>query len=435
MQTAQTQLSRLSQFSQQSFEQFDPKEGISGIKIDLGEIGHVPGTAPHWQFELKQRIQAIEQLSDTTLVDRWLSRNDSERKQASGEIMYRMHKNSDNKELYHELTKNPKDSDKRLQMVWNLQSSKQDFNLEEHRELYLQAMTACSLYAFDTMQLRLALAATNRYFTVLAQANHFEYQRQQNQMREFRKHGEHPQLEKLEQRLQVLEGNQHLLEYGIRQSDKVLRKGRINQVQLRFNLEEILHQVAENNRTQELRQLVESSFLIIDCFRSQILLLPQIHLLFDLFLKALPYSSLTHYLKGKLFFTELVWEVEQIRAYQNPSPHLQVVKDRFKYSYYYFGKCVRMLEGRFDTKTGHDILLDYASLVHYFYKVSYHILAVHLPREWLMDVFRKVLKQISKVDSPSMKRMVKLIEDDLESTRLAVEAQTNDIASSDSPES
>ena len=166
---------------------------------------------------------------------------------------------------------------------------------------------------------------------------------------------------------------------------------------------------------------LEKKQLLFKRMTDVVLLIRSIPVLYDLgheyidkLLESESGQPLPYFLKARLNMSYLTFCVGQYLAGEKHPGQVKEIQEAFKQTYHYYGLAVNKIGSVARTATEYTILIEYANLVHYFYKVSINILNFRPPRSWLHTAFSKALKALTLAqDSDRVSSLVNKLRSDM----------------------
>lgn len=372
----------------------DPSKGISGTKIQANEIGNIPGVIEHWPQDIAIRKAEILEFSERSFIQKArgiLSKN-SFNGSVTGEELAQHHPIKSNAKLVSQLKANPKNHFARLQLVSSFLKSGREFPLEHYRTLLLQAMVACSMNELSTQGLDITIAAQNQYFLKLFN----RCKDNLSKLKGSKNHGQADQIEELQRNMQILKL------YQIH-TNKLQKEG--SKTDFMISHDEITNLyvagITEFDDVEKAKKMLTSKLVaIIHILRYILLMNPVAHELLDLFIKMDQENPVGHFLKGRVYVSELIFSVSRYEGGERSSKTKQAIFDTFKLAYHHFGIAVKKIGRSPKGTTSFTMLTEYAQLIYYFYVISKSTLDIKLPKPWIESALTTAYKTLGLVAEP-----------------------------------
>ncbi len=394
-----------------TLEDSPAEEGISHLKIKAQEIGNIPGLIAHWQAELDSRKKEILDYSKTTIIQRLASRIKGKSYLSSritGEELTNHHPSKSSLEKVKLLKQNPLDMMARLELVSIVAKSGRDFPVEFYRILFLQATVACSFGEFSNVGLQMVIWLQDIYLSKL----YYKCQREalvlesKLKIEEGKENVFTRQSQGLKNHIALVNRNMKIIKNYQKQTEKAIKE---NQpvYNTTLSLDEITEFFLEFGRKDKLGEdkKREKKWMSIIKRSAELLLLLRVLPLLDSETKKLISQlkkmdnddPIPFFLEAKVQMNDLIFKVGQFQAGERTFEMRKQVQESFKVAHHCYGLAVKRVSKIPKTKMEVAILIEYASLIHYFYKVSIITLGIRLPAEWLAAVFQKATKLLELV--------------------------------------
>lgn len=392
----------------------DPNQGISRVKIQAHETGHVPGVIKHWKKDLDRRKAEILKYRDQSFLQRASSLLMKKNKMAphiTGEELLVLHPTQKAQKLVLELKKNPFDMMRRLELVSMIGRAGRDYPIEVYRTLLLQAVIACSFNEMNNQGLQIVLWAQDVYFSKLYyrckdQATRMEggssdeasrregaEDQAANDANYSQRRMIAEQVKRIKVNLAMIRGFQRHAQKGIKDtSGSVSTTLSINEVNA-FAMGREAGQ-EEESREEVIKKLFKKASEIANIVRYIPLLHPNAHQLMDAIQKVDANSPLPAFFKARISMSTLIFAVAQYQAGEQTQEVVKLIQTSFKETSHNYGTAVSRVGQVAKEQTDFTILIEYANLVHYFYRVSTNILGIRPPRPWLQTAFGKALRSL-----------------------------------------
>ena len=135
-------------------------------------------------------------------------------------------------------------------------------------------------------------------------------------------------------------------------------------------------------------------------------------------------DPLVHFLEAKLRMSDLLLKVGQYQGGYHSTKLRTEIQESFKKALNSYGLAVKKVGKLPKTRTEHTIYIEYANLIHYFYKVSKTTLGLRLPREWLVIVFSKAMRMLAVVEEGGLvDDLIKELARDMEEENIDIDLQ------------
>lgn len=370
-----------------------PEAGFAGARIQVEDIGNIPGVLEHWNYEIDLRKQEIQRASSRSLVKRAMGALYKKKlgKNASGEELLQFHSNQKIIALLNELKDDPQDSLVRLQVVSEYAKVKQELPLELYRILYLQAGVACSLGNWSTQELKITLRIQKQYFfkffnkckEVLNQHNH-TLSSLTNDKSTRNERGT------IEQKIREVQKNMKVLRLYQLYTGKVVKELTPGDITLsHLEIKNCYQHTSNSNEFEKNKQLLLTKFLtLIQMMRSVLLLHRAAHELLDVWIELDKENPIGPFLKGRVSMSALTFAVSRYEGGEHSQKTRQDIQDSFKAAYHHYGMAVDKI-GANPQGTDFTVLIEYAQLVYYFYSKASKLMEMKLPPQWVQSALTK----------------------------------------------
>ncbi|MBF0287115.1 MAG: hypothetical protein HQM14_04795 [SAR324 cluster bacterium] len=414
--------------SSKTLDDSPSEEGISHLKIKPQELGNIPGLIDHWKAELDMRVKEILTWKSNSFFQKASSliKGDRIPPTISGEELSHFHPTKAALEKVKILKRDPTDMMARLELVSIVAKSGRDFPVEMYRTFLIQSTVACSLGEFTNVGLQMAIWAQDMYFTKLFYKCKGESMALEDKIRtqEGKENAFTRQAQGLRTHISDVRRNMEIIKNYQKQSEKALRDNKAV-YNTTLSIDEIttyllesggkLSAKEEEERDEKKMKIFKKSSEILLLLRVLPLLKPEAEKITNQLKKMDPDAPIVHFLQAKVNMSDLVFKVGQFQGGDRSSEMRNEVQEAFKKTHNCYGLAVKKV-GKFPkTKLEYSVFIEYAHLIHYFYKVAKTTLGIRLPREWLEAIFKKTVKLLElaqekgKVDaimSDIMKDMV-----------------------------
>lgn len=389
--------------------EIDPKQGISHVKVDVQDMGNIPGITRHWHYDIERRKKEINQLKNQNFIQRvsQLITSRQINSEATGEEMYSFNPTKGSRKLVETLKSEPDNMNARLELVSIVGKSGRDqsngvfrsfvgkngrdLSLEVFRTLLLQATTALSLGQMSTAGLQVALWVQTTYLTEL-----------------FSKCKE--QIEKLERKLQGTGDRSYrtpILESIIKIKSNLfivsalLKKGAAamgtqSSFSTTISIDELNDYLIDDKKKKELDEKLYNKYSeLMLIVRFMPLLHNESNKYIDLLTRIDQTRPLPYFLKARIGMNMMHFWVSVYEAGRHDDTIIKQVQEEFKEVYHQYGLAVQRVGVNPKSQNDFTILIEYANTVHYFYKTSVNVLGVKPPKPWLEAAFAKAMKALT----------------------------------------
>lgn len=384
----------------------DPKKGLSHGKIDISDVLQIPGMSKHWHFEIENRKKEVQDYLNQGFMQRamsMLAKTKQSWPRATGEEIAKLHPTKQAVELVNSLKKDPTDMLARLELVSIVGKSSREFALETYRALYLQAVHACCYGKVSTVGLQIVLWAQEMYCSKLSHKCRSEAGVLAGKLADNQRNPEsiYAQFADLiRDRIKLMSRNYNILQLYLKHFAKA-KSSIIGNVNAVFEFNEVTSYILDDELGSRRRDKEEHKKKLVKKINQVVLLLRYIPLLFNEtdrllkhFQKVDMNNPVYHLLKARLSMSELVLRVARHEGGFHDADNVKEINTVFKECYHQYGLAVRKVGKNPKSSSDYTILIEFASLIHYFYRVSINILNINLPREWLKTAFSKSLDSL-----------------------------------------
>ncbi|MBF0279999.1 MAG: hypothetical protein HQM13_19535 [SAR324 cluster bacterium] len=394
-----------------TLEDSPAEEGISHLKIKAQELGNIPGMIEHWRAEINSRKKEILDYSQTTFVQRAANRFrgwDFVSPEVTGEELARHHPTKAALEKVKLLKRNPKSMMDRLELVSIVAKSGREFPVELYRTLLLQATVACSFGEFSNVGLQMVIWTQDIYFSKLyykcqgeALALEAKLKTEEGKQNAFTR-----QSQGLRNHIALVTRNMEIIKNYQKQTEKAIKENKaVYNTSLSF--EEVTDFLLELGGTDKIGddKKRDTKWKSILKRAAELLLLLRVLPLLDIEAKKLSSQlkkvdkndPIPYFLEAKVQMSDLIFKVGIYQGGERTVEMREKVQESFKNTLHYYGLAVKRVGKMPKSKMEFAIFIEYASLIHYFYKVSTTTLGIRLPAEWLSAVFNKAMKLLELV--------------------------------------
>ncbi len=386
-----------------------PEQGITHVKIRPNEVGNIPGMIEHWKEDIKRRRNEIINWKNQTFVQRatGLIKGKKLSPEATGEEIAKLHPTKNALDLVKKLKQEPTDMVSRLELVTIVAKSGRELPIEVYRTLLLQATVACTFEELSNVGLKNVLWIQDVYFSKLFFKSKAEMNSMEGTLKTASSQGRENiysiQASKLRQYVNDIRRNMEIIKSYQKHAAKALETQPMYATNLTFDevtsflLDEEDQQKNSKKRDEKRKKLVKKATEIVLLIRAIPLLYDQAERLGSHFKKLDPNDPVLHFLQAKIAMSDLIYKVSQFQGGERTDVVRQGIQEAFKNTYQHYGVAVRKVGKMPKTKMEFSIFIEYASLIHFFYKVAKHTLGMSLPREWLHSVFKKALESLQMV--------------------------------------
>lgn len=374
----------------------DSKEGITNVKIDTQNIGNIPGLIDHWKKDIERRKKYILALKEQTLSQKMAFIFLKKQKgaffdEASGQELFAFHPSKAAKGLLNKLQLDPADMLTRLELVSLIGKNGRDYPPETYRTLFLQAAVAVHLGELNNIALSVVLWTQDIYFSKLNRLSHGEVKTIESKIGPATDEESNVfamQSHYLRRRVNQIKNNMTIIEGYQKSTKETLQHPPVVNASLKMS--DIQEFILDKNRDDTKKKaMFQNASRIILILRHLPLLHEEGTKYLDILKRVDPHEPTLHLLHAKVNMSKLVFAVDQYRAGERGVDALELIRNRFKSTYHQYGIAVRKVGKMPVLPVDYTILVEYANLVHYFYRVSAHLLGMKLPIEWLTSVFSK----------------------------------------------
>ena len=394
-----------------TLEDSPAEEGISHLKIKPQELGNIPGLIDHWQAELNSRKKEILDYAKTTFIQRAAHRfkgNEITSAEVTGAELAKCHPTKSALEKVKLLKRNPKDMMNRLELVSIVAKSGRDFPVELYRTLLLQATIACSFGEFSNVGLQMVIWTQDIYFSKLyyrcqgeALALEAKLKSEEGKENAFTR-----QSQGLRQHIGLVTRNMEIIKNYQKQTEKALKENKAI-YNSSLSLDEVVTFLLESagkekigedkKRDKQWMGILKRAAELLLLLRVLPLLEGEAKQLSSQLKKMDKNDPIPYFLAAKVQMGDLIFKVGQYQGGERTVEMREKVQDSFKTTHHYYSLTVKRVGKMPKTKMEFAIFIEYASLIHYFYKVSTTTLGIRLPAGWLAAVFQKAMKLLMLV--------------------------------------
>lgn len=386
-----------------------PEEGIAHLKIKVHESGHIPGLIEHWNAEVEKRKKAITEWKQKSFIQRAagvLSRKGIP-DDVSGKELERLHPTKPAVNILKNLKQDPMDMMSRLELIRIVATSGRDLSLEVYRLLFLHSVVACSFGELSNVGLQNVLWIQDIYFNKFYNKCKHEYRHFSDKSKtDFSQTEENvytKQASLIRGHMANISRNMDIIKGFQKQTTRALKEANSAYV-VALNLNEITEfLIAEDKdqkdskRDEKKQSLIKKASELLLLVRAVPLLNDQAEELSNAIKKIDPEDPVVHFLHAKVNMSDLVFKVTEYQSGIRTDSLRKDIQKTFQSTYKHYGLAVKKVGKMPKTKIEFAILIEYANLVHYFYKVAKNTLGLHLPKEWLATVLNKALNLLQLV--------------------------------------
>ncbi len=381
-------------FGQYKFlDDTDPKEGITHVKIETRNIGNIPGLIEHWKKDIERRKKNILALEDQTFTQ-YLSyffqkkTKDALRAEATGEEIYKLHPSKAAKEALKNLQANPTDMMNRLELVSIVARSGRDLSPEVVRTLFLQATVSACLGELSDIGLNLILWIQEMYFSKLIFQCKEEIAVLEKKVGKRDKSFFSMQSHYIGKRIDEIKQNWEIMLHYLQPSATTMPNKPTRVAKLDVDeLSKFLIEKKDDIKQKERFTIMAAKILVI------LRHLPLLHDEGMNYLKLLKRidsrEPVYPLLQAKINMSKLLYSVGHYKSGDRTLERSRDIQEQFKTTYHQYSLAVRKIGSTPILPVDYTILIEYANLVHYFYRLAINVLGIKLPVEWLETVFRK----------------------------------------------
>ncbi|MBF0276259.1 MAG: hypothetical protein HQM13_00650 [SAR324 cluster bacterium] len=386
------------------------EEGISHLKIKAQELGNIPGLIEHWQAEINSRKKDILDYSKTTFMQRAANRikgTDYAAPEVTGEELSKFHPTKSALEKVKLLKRNPTDMMNRLELVSIVAKSGRDFPVELYRTLLLQATVACSFGELSNVGLQMVIWTQDIYFSKLFYKCQGEALALESKLKseEGKENAFTRQSQGLRSHIALVSRNMEIIKIYQKQSEKALKENKAV-YNTSLSLDEVTTFLLESGgKEMGEDKKRDGKWMSIIKRSAELLLLLRVLPLLDSEAKKLSSQlkkmdkndPIPYFLEAKVQMSDLIFKVGQYQGGERTVEQREKVQESFKTTHHCYGLAVKRVGKMPKTKMEFAIFIEYASLIHYFYKISKTTLGIKLPSEWLAAVFDKTMKLLTMI--------------------------------------
>ncbi len=370
-----------------------PQQGLTGVRIQTEERGHIPGIADHWRHDIENRKKAIIEAGQHSLRRRALKYLGKERiePEVSGDEIAQWHPTPQVRTFVEQLKSDPRNGLVRLQLVFAVGKSSRDLPIEAYRTLLLQALVACSLGEFNMMGLKIALSTQVLYLAHLHTAARANLSQVQSQV-ELISSGESSS----KNRKGLLETSQKLQENLdiIRMYQNYFTKGMKHQSNLRGSVfvDELRKLMSDSRAPDKMqKELVKKITTILNFLRYLPLLAPEAEELAALMIRMNPNDPTGYFLKARLSMSLVNLAVKRYDCGDRDASVQKIIQRHFKNAHENFESASTYIPKPTSSTLDHTILLEYAHSIHYFYRIVVEAMRVRFSSSWLSQTLHQAL--------------------------------------------
>ncbi len=395
-------------------------ESITHSKIKAPELGNIPGTIQQWEMEIKSRVNEIHAWKHRTLLQRIIAKCRRQKipVSVSGEEIAKFHPIKSALKVVNHLKQHPTDMQKRLELVSIISKSDRNFSIETYRLFLLQSTVACCFGELSNVGVKQVLKNQEVYFAKLLHQCKREADslKVKLQTRRREKNVYNHQTENVSKHLRDIERNILIIRVYQKQMAKSLKEnGMVRPVTLSFDEITALF-LQEEKKGRQNKKLQEKKKNTIKNASEILLMIRALPLLQNeakRFLKHLhklaPDDPVIAFLEAKVNMSALVFKVGQYQGGERTASVLNAIQETFNITHQQYGVALKKVGNLPKTNIEITIIIEYANLIHYFYKVAKTTLGLPLPREWLNSVFIKTIKLLHLI--PDAKQFEQLVAD------------------------
>ncbi len=394
--------------SHRTLKDIPPEQGLTNVKIRPNEVGNIPGMIEHWKMDIKRRHTEVNVWQKQSFLKRAseLLKGKKLSPEATGEEIAKLHPTKNALDLVKKLKQNPSDMVSRLELVSIVAKSGRELPIEVYRTLLLQATVACSFDELSNVGLQNVLWIQDVYFTKLFYRSKGEVASLEDKVKsaeaQAQKNAYSLQARQLRTYVNEILRNMEIIKSYQKHTAKALENQAVYHATLDFDeftaflLEEETKKggVEDKKREERRHNLIKKTSEILLLLRALPLLGDQVKRVGDSLKKLDPNDPVVFFMQAKAAMTDLIFKVSQYQAGERTDDVRQSIQDAFKNTYHLYGIATRKVGKLPKTKMEFTIFIEYASLIHYFYKVAKNTLGLPLPREWLQGVLLKALDML-----------------------------------------
>lgn len=401
-----------------TFRETQPEEGVSHIKIKAEEVENIIGYAEHWNFEMKQRQEAILKAgSQNTFMKKafHILNKSTFPAEVTGEDLVGYYPSKSVLKLHQELKQEPDNPNTRIQMVWKVVKSNQSFPIETYRALLLQAAIACTLGKLKLADLHKVLYLQGIYYNRLFKFSRERLAKIQSQLEaEVESNEKDEEQEKQHQSLlkqsERIRRNMSILNQMLQDTNRRLRN--ISHLDIVVSYKEIkalTNKLIESQKDDEKKEDILKAISTLIPILCAIPLLHTETLEFtDLLINFSPEESLVYFFKGRVLMSTLQLRVSQYEnGYKNKSVQQQI-KEIYKGAFQAYEQAILRIPKANKNDRHFTMLLEYVQLIHYFYSACKYTLGIEPATPWMQSNFNKAMQALKLAEESGKTEMLKL---------------------------
>lgn len=381
----------------------------------------IPRFSEAWEKDLQRRIQDLKKYHVQTVFQKialFFKKPLVRSSIASGEEIAKYYPGPYTAKLVLALKKDPLDTKIRLQLISLIRENDRAFPLEAYRLLFLQALLCCSLGELSSNALQQTILCQDSYLRKLLKQLKERLSFLEKQLEQYE--GNHPQFESILNDSSQTRRCIDLAEAYQRQVSRSVLERR-SKLPLSILLEDFKRFARGERRSHREQKTVlfKSLSELLISLRHVHLLHPLGHQYIDLLVEGDPEGQLPSFLKGRLWVSDLNFLVSHYLAGERQSEKIKKIQSSFKHAYHYYGIAVSKLGPVARSELEYTVILEYANLVHYFYRVTHNLLGIYPPKSWMSTIFAKALKALALAqESDKVRSLTGKIHADLEAEGL-----------------
>lgn len=387
-----------------------PKKENLYVRFEDRELDSITDLFENWNQDVDLRKEEILNW-DQTNFKRWaitMFKPGIMSETVSGQELAKWYPIEHAEKQVKRLMKHPKDVMARLELVSLIVKSNRVFSTEVYRALLLQALVACSLGEFHINGLQIAIQAQNTYFSVLiglCQNKIRKYQTILSDRRTDESDHEQQRTQMLKQ-IQALQKNMDIIRAYQRQTRKALHDNESSttahqernlstQIILRHqDLKALLIQEGTSLTEEKKQEVITNVKMAVHYLRYLPVLHATTNELIDIVIQLMPNNPTGYFLKARIAKSTLIFAVDRYGAGERTKNTQKQIRDAFNDALHQYGIAVDKIGKTANTSFEFTVLLEYANIIHYFFRISINILGITLPKKWLKLTFLKALKAL-----------------------------------------
>ncbi len=394
-----------------TLEDSPAEEGIAHLKIKAQDLGNIPGLIEHWQAELNSRKKSILDYAEKTFMQKatnLITGQDLTSPEVTGEEISKYHPTKVALEKVKLLKRNPQDMLNRLELVSIVAKSGRDFPVEVYRTLLLQATVACLFGELSNIGLQMVIWTQDIYFSKLyykCQAEAIALE-SKSQSEEGKENAFTRQSQNLRNHVALVNRNMEIIKNYQKHTEKAIKENK-PAYNITLNVNEItaflLKSTADNKvgedrkRDEEWMSLLKRAAELLFLLRVLPLLEGEAKKFSEQLKNRDKNDPIPHFLEAKMQMSDLMFKVGQYHGGERTDEMREKVQESFKATHHHYNIAVKKVGKIPQTKMEFTIYIEYANLIHYFYKISTITLGIHLPPKWLSAVFQKAINLLMLV--------------------------------------